>query len=187
MAQSPRSLTEIARRLTHIVRVTSASQIKDRDFKKKKAMRKIKPLSPRKGMTIAELLQHANEDRIGNAKRDQVTITAFRIGGKPAGTKIFSRTLTYDTSVRPTQIRPHKHWVTKVPDDAGLKFNRARVLVHCDCPDFLFTFEYALTHHGASSIKFSNGDPPIVKNPRLHPGVCKHIWVLCKYIQRAKV
>lgn len=190
MAQSPRSLTDIAHRLTKISKVTTAAQAKnkaDKTSKFAKPARKIKPLAARKGLTIDELIKFANPDRVSNARRDQVTIVSFRVGGKPAGTKIFSKTMTYDNEVSPPQVRPHKHWIAKVEEDQHLKFNSAKVLAHCDCEDFKFVFEYALTHHGASTIKFSNGDPPVVKNPRLYPGICKHLWVLGKYLQKTKI
>ena len=45
----------------------------------------------------------------------------------------------------------------------------------CSCEYFLFHCEFALTQHGASSIINSNGEPPVVTNPRMIPKVCKHV------------
>ena len=45
----------------------------------------------------------------------------------------------------------------------------------CSCEYWLFHCEYALTEYGASSIINSNGEPPVVTNPRMIPKVCKHI------------
>lgn len=51
-------------------------------------------------------------------------------------------------------------------------------VVSCSCDDFAFVWEYALAKHGAAKIEYSNGDPPIDKNPHLRPGCCKHIYSL---------
>ncbi len=49
---------------------------------------------------------------------------------------------------------------------------RGHVHLSCSCPDFMYTWEVALTRKGASSIKYSNGDLPVDRNPRGTPGAC---------------
>jgi len=56
-----------------------------------------------------------------------------------------------------------------------LSSNPERVWVTCDCENFTFQWEYALTKHGASSIYYCNGEPAVITNPRNIPGCCKHI------------
>lgn len=54
-----------------------------------------------------------------------------------------------------------------VPQSSG-------VVVH-NCPFFLFHCEYALARVGSSEIKYSNGKPPYIKNPKYVPYLCKHL------------
>lgn len=50
----------------------------------------------------------------------------------------------------------------------------------CDCPYFKYYLEVALTKYGCSSIKSSNGKPPVVRNPQNLPYLCKHLVVTAK-------
>jgi hypothetical protein len=52
------------------------------------------------------------------------------------------------------------------------------VVVSCSCDDFWAVSEYALAQRGAARIEYSNGEPPIEKNPQLIPTVCKHLYYL---------
>lgn len=54
--------------------------------------------------------------------------------------------------------------------------NRGRVKASCSCPDFLFTWEYALWKKGSADIEYSNGEPPASRNPGNVPGCCKHLY-----------
>lgn len=58
-----------------------------------------------------------------------------------------------------------------------------RVQVSCDCEDFCFTWEVALWSWGAAKIIYSNGEHPIVKNPGLVPGCCKHVVAVLREIK----
>jgi len=51
------------------------------------------------------------------------------------------------------------------------------VWVSCSCPYFMFVCEWALAYHGSSDVLYGNGDPPVEKNPRYAPVVCKHLLV----------
>jgi len=82
--------------------------------------------------------------------------------------------------------RQHKIWVKSL--DKGDIMASQAVWVSCDCDRFQFVWEYALTKKGASTIRFSNGDPPVEKNPRLHAAGCKHVYrVLADLAQRKQV
>lgn len=48
--------------------------------------------------------------------------------------------------------------------------------VWCSCPYFKYTCEVALWFRNASSIIFSNGAFPRVRNPSIRPFVCKHLY-----------
>jgi hypothetical protein len=48
--------------------------------------------------------------------------------------------------------------------------------VQCSCPYWLFNLEYAVAKVGSTEIKFSNGKPPVITNPKLKIGLCKHLY-----------
>ena len=135
MARNPRSLTDIARRVSRAQRITAARDARTRpSTSKAKKVKVVKALPSRSGMDLEELLAHITPERRANAKRDHVTIVAFRVGGQPAGTKIFSKSLTYLSDKKGGErTRAHKHWVTKHKDDYGKSFKTARLIVNCDC------------------------------------------------------
>jgi len=45
----------------------------------------------------------------------------------------------------------------------------------CSCPDYKFRWETANHRQNASQILFSNGEAPIMTNPRELPSLCKHL------------
>jgi hypothetical protein len=70
---------------------------------------------------------------------------------------------------------------------------RQKVWVHCDCGDFKFRCEHALTEKGSSSriltkdIEPGSGVTGLEANPRRIPWVCKHIIKVFANIPRIKV
>lgn len=54
------------------------------------------------------------------------------------------------------------------------------VWVWCNCPYFTFNCEVSLTRFNSSSVKLSNGQTPLVRNPRMIPHVCKHLILALK-------
>lgn len=68
-------------------------------------------------------------------------------------------------------------------DGADSKFSEGNLKVSCTCSDFWATWEYALNKKGAADIKYCNGQPPDIKNPRRIPGVCKHLYRFLKSIK----
>jgi hypothetical protein len=54
------------------------------------------------------------------------------------------------------------------------------VWVWCSCPMFTYNLEVALTRFNSSSVKLSNGQLPIKRNPRMIPHVCKHLILALK-------
>ena len=54
------------------------------------------------------------------------------------------------------------------------RFAANGVIAH-NCENYVFTWEYANAAHGASRIVYGNGEPPVVTNPGLVPGLCKHL------------
>lgn len=146
---------------------------------------KTKKVKKARGMTLDEILAVIPKNIIANAKRDQVRITKLL----SRGGKIYSESLTYDTSKRPVEVRKHKHYVEKFSqeDDGHEPFYKSRIKISCDCEFHTFWCEYALTTKGASWIKFSNGEFPVVRNPRNRPFACKHMYVLLNKIKKDKI
>jgi len=56
----------------------------------------------------------------------------------------------------------------------------------CDCEDFLYRMEVANHKKDASDIKYSNGKDPIIRNPQMRPGLCKHLLGTLKYLINKK-
>lgn len=54
----------------------------------------------------------------------------------------------------------------------------------CSCQYFCFTNEVALTRVGSSSVRYSNGAPPVVRNPAGVPFFCKHLYILALKVMR---
>ena len=62
-------------------------------------------------------------------------------------------------------------------------FPKGQVIVSCSCPDFCFTWEYALNKKGAARIEYCNGEAPGTRNPSEKPGLCKHLVALGEMMQ----
>lgn len=78
---------------------------------------------------------------------------------------------------------PHHCSVIGLDKDKSLLNKQKRVLVSCDCEFFMFYSEYALTTWGAARIKYSNGEPAVVRNPGNLPLVCKHLIKVLRAIK----
>lgn len=48
--------------------------------------------------------------------------------------------------------------------------------VHCTCPYFQYYVEVALTARGSSNVISSNGTFPKIRNARMRPYLCKHLF-----------
>lgn len=68
-------------------------------------------------------------------------------------------------------------------DGAKKKIYASNVEVSCDCKAFLYWCEVALEDKDASVIFFSNGEMPIVRNPKMIPFMCKHLYRLALHTQ----
>lgn len=45
----------------------------------------------------------------------------------------------------------------------------------CSCPYYTYNLEVVLARYNSSTIRYSNGQRPIVRNPRMIPHLCKHL------------
>jgi hypothetical protein len=73
------------------------------------------------------------------------------------------------------------HGTKKNPTDYIIQ-PHSEVWVHCSCPYFTYYLEVVLQLHGSSRIYNSNGEMPKIRNPRLRPYLCKHLYALMLYL-----
>jgi hypothetical protein len=69
--------------------------------------------------------------------------------------------------------------------DGTMKPNN-RAWVHCTCPYFLYYNEVALAARGSSEVISSNGALPNIRNPRMKPYLCKHLFRAATVAPKAK-
>lgn len=102
----------------------------------------------------------------------QVKVTSFKRGYSKSMdlTRFLARTRT------PEQLggRVVMQNYTTMLDFRGPRYAK----VSCSCPDFVYTWEWALWKHGNADIVFGNGEPPDSRNPAHLPGCCKHLVAL---------
>lgn len=79
---------------------------------------------------------------------------------------------------------PDRHYQVIQQLDKGRTMWNSKCKVSCSCMDFLFTDEVSLFKRANADIRFSNGELPVIKNPRMVPQVCKHLIHAIHLIQR---
>jgi hypothetical protein len=134
----------------------------------------------KKGMTLRKLLRSTPRLMMNNS----VDVEALEFkrtktrSGLPA---IKAITITNDPYRKDKVIRKHKTFIIGAetdddnnPVDKPINKHK-KVICSCDCESWVFTFENAVAEHGASRIVYGNGEPPVVTNPSLAPGLCKHL------------
>ena len=82
--------------------------------------------------------------------------------------------------------KPRPHKVIIIGKDANKQTvtkDKQKVLISCDCENYVYTFEYANAQHGSSKIIYGNGDPATSTNPSNHPGCCKHLFAVLELLK----
>ena len=142
--------------------------------KRKRARAPSKVASPRatktagkQGITTRQLLNATPAKYHENAKHVRVTGESAGLSksGRP---QIIFRTRSKNPT---TNRKPENHRTVVRLMDRG----RKRLWVSCTCENFMYFWEYALAQIGASSILFGNGEPPVIMNPSMRTGGCKHV------------
>lgn len=126
-------------------------------------------------MVLMDILRNVN--RLGGERpylATLVKVTDYRVGKPRSAPAVRLRILAKTRSIEMKQGRPYLgKYVTHIDF-----LNKKDVKVSCSCPDFWARWEYALHKRGAADIVYSNGEPPVVRNPRMYPGCCKHLIAL---------
>lgn len=130
-----------------------------------------------KGLSLSAL--YKKQPRYIKASAEDVIIRSYKQtktkGGLPAIVGV-----TRDLKTKP--MRPHKFDVIGL--EKGVPFSKQkRIKVSCGCEFFLYYCEFSLWSWGTANIKYSNGDPAVVKNPGNYPLVCKHLAQVLKTVK----
>ena len=65
---------------------------------------------------------------------------------------------------------------------SGDDLRKMKVIVSCDCEDFMYRFEMANVYHQAAVRTYSNGARPKITNKKNRPGICKHLLSCLSYL-----
>lgn len=127
--------------------------------------------------TLEQLMSNTPSDAVKRSKETNARILSVKPSKKKGvDTLVFvvrckanTETTFYDVVIElyPTEV--HK-------DVFSRPSFKNPAWVQCSCPFFLFNCEYALAKIGSSEIKYSNGKPPVVTNPKMVPFLCKHLY-----------
>lgn len=138
---------------------------------------KVKPIAKLTGLSLKQLLKatppyiHANSQDVIIR---ELTPAVSR-GGFPG---VKSKILSVGN-----RGAKHQYRATIVGKEVDIPlYKQKHVMVSCECDFFLYYCEYALTHWGSSSIKYSNGEAPTHTNPGLLPLLCKHLTQLAETV-----
>jgi hypothetical protein len=135
----------------------------------------------RKGMSLRQLVRATPRYFINSAvdvhlRKVQTKKTAT---GRPV---LYGQAVTADHYRADRVRRIHEVYIVGMDDDDTKPVTRHKhVLIQCSCERYVYYFEYANAVHGAARLIYSNGNAPVVTNPGLAPGCCKHLIALAKY------
>lgn len=132
-------------------------------------------------MNLPQLLNRTPKSRFESAK--YVKLTQLKMGYDRDG-----KAIAYCQSYSTHRIAPDG---TAVPNLDRFRYvtlirfidNKLNAHVSCSCEDFTFTFEVALHKKDAAEIEYSNGELPLIRNPKMIPGACKHVIKLLQTIK----
>lgn len=134
------------------------------------------------GMTLRQLLRSTPRLMMNNSL--DVKIVEFTKTRTKSGLPAIKGVTVTKDPFRPDKVeRRHNTFIIGMEtinnDPVDKPLNRhKKVICSCSCESYMYTFEYANAAHGASRIVYGNGDPPVVTNPKLAPGLCKHLVAL---------
>lgn len=135
----------------------------------------------RKGLTLRKLLRGTPRLMMNNSI--DVELVEFKRVKTKSGMPAIKAVVVTNDPFRPGKVRRvHNTFIIgadKAADnspDLKTPINKhKKVIVSCACESYVFTFEYANAAYGASRIVYGNGEPPVVTNPNLAFGLCKHL------------
>jgi len=143
----------------------------------------------RKGMTLRQLVRGTPRLMVNNSQ--DVELYEKKITKTRSGLPALKAVAITNDPFRPNKVRrKHNTFIIgaeldKENNPAKKPINRHRkIICSCSCESYVFTFEYANAAHGASRIVYGNGEPPVVTNPSMAPGLCKHLVAAARELIR---
>ena len=141
----------------------------------------------------AKFSNQAMKIRINNAK--YVSISSMKLSLAKAKLKnnipIPKGSAGLLTVTREGKHPPRKHRQRVYPADDNYEgeklFECDNIKISCDCEDWMFTWEFVQARKGNADMIYCNGQPPVLKNPRLYPGLCKHLIVIMSFIMKKRI
>lgn len=141
------------------------------------------PTTVKKGLTLKKMVTNSLILDRNNSKNVHVLTTKFTTSAK--GRKAVIGTCQSAPKKAGEKTEKYKCSVIGLEDDGPLSAQKC--MVSCPCERFTYYCEYALTKKGAAKIKFCNGDPPVVTNPNMITGMCKHLIALSAELIKKKL
>lgn len=132
-----------------------------------------------KGLSILGILKNTPA-YVKATSREEVVVKKYRAAVTKGGHHAMQAVCVSTKHKSPT---PHKCSVIGLDKDKSNVSGQRRVVVSCDCEFFMFYCEYALSTWGAARIKYSNGEPAVVRNPGNVPLACKHLVKVLRLIR----
>jgi len=134
-----------------------------------------------KGLTAVQLIKKVAKTQLANSSYVQIK-SVQKHKTKPL---IKFTTITREPGQQP---RMHTQRIyASDPNYVGPLYLCPSIRIACDCGNNLFQWEVANVYRGVSDVIYSNGDFPIVTNPGLRPGCCKHILKCLLFMVYAKI
>lgn len=134
----------------------------------------------RRGIKCKTLLRNTPRLFINNAK--YVRVLEIKKAKTKSGLTAYLGVCRTHDPARDKPPRKRNVAIIGLETDSGLPITRQRVLMQCDCENYVYTFEYANAAHNAARITYCNGQYPTFMNPQLAYGCCKHLVAFANYL-----
>ena len=141
-----------------------------------------------KGISIKTILRCTAPDNLVSGR--EIVIEKVQKTSTVKKLTAYKFLVFHDDPFRPQGVAARRiHEVTVIGNSApNAKIcEQPTVFCSCDCDDWKFRWEYAVALRGGTRILYSNGEHPVMTNPQLSPGCCKHIVGCFNYIMKKKL
>lgn len=130
-----------------------------------------------KGVSLRKLMR--NTPKLMRENSFECVIVGFKRTKTPKGLPVARAKVWHRDPLRPNRTRvDHETMIIGLDDPSKPISKQNRVMVSCNCENFVFMWEYACAEHGAARIMYGNGEPPTITNPSHTPGLCKHAYAM---------
>ena len=135
-----------------------------------------RPKGKGRGITAIQFVKKVAKTQLTNSR--YVSIRSAQLHKtKPL---IKTTTLTREPGQKP-RIHTQRIYASD-PNYVGKLSECPSLRVTCTCANLVTQWEVSLALHNAADIIYSDGSYPIIKNPNLRPGCCKHIFKVLMFM-----